>query len=187
MYPIICIAVVLSMTTCFAQSISTTGTPYQEGFATGTSVAIAYTPSTGTPFQIGFDTGVTQTTSTTETPSEIGFETTDAQTGSTTAGYNVAISKVLKEGDALHVLVANNGTIAAVLTDWKLTLNKGVNEYIFPSFALNPNSMVTVHTHKNVNTATDLYGSNFSWNGTRDVELIDQTGKLVSEYALPTT
>lgn len=205
MYPIICIAVIFSMTTCFAQSISTTGTPSQEGFAAGTSASIAYTPSTGTPFQIGFDTGVTQTTpatetpfqagfdtgvtqttSTTETPSEVGFETTDAQTGSTTAGYNVAISKVLKESDALHVLVANNGTIAAVLTDWKLTLNKGASEYIFPSFTLNPNSMVTVHTHKNANTATDLYGSNFSWNGTRDVELIDQTGKLVSEYELPT-
>ena len=115
------------------------------------------------------------------------IKTTDTQTGSSIAEYIVTISKVLKEGDALHVLVANNGTVAADLTDWKLTLNKGVNEYIFPSFTLNPNSIVTVHTHKNLNTATDLYGSNFTWNGTRDVELIDQTGKLVSEYALPTS
>jgi hypothetical protein len=168
-YPIVCITVILSMTTCFAQSISTSGTPSQEGFAAGTSAGLA------------------QSTPTTETPSEIGFETTDAQTGSSTAGHNVTISKLLKEGDALHVLVANNGTIAANLMAWKLTLNKGVNEYIFPSFTLDPNSVVTVHTHKNVNTATDLYGSNFTWNGTREVELIDQTGKLVNEYALPTT
>jgi hypothetical protein len=44
--------------------------------------------------------------------------------------------------------------------------------------------MVTVHTHSNPNTATDLFGSNFVWNGTRDVELIDQKGMLVSEYTL---
>lgn len=168
-YPIVCIAVIFSVTTCFAQSISTSGTPYQEGFAAG----------------IG--EGTVQSTPVTETPSQAGFETTDTQTGSSIAEYIVTISKVLKEGDALHVLVANNGTVAADLTDWKLTLNKGVNEYIFPSFTLNPNSIVTVHTHKNLNTATDLYGSNFTWNGTRDVELIDQTGKLVSEYALPTS
>ena len=151
------------MTTCFAQSISTSGTPYQEGFTSG----------------------VIQSTPATETAAQVGFETTDTQTGSSKARSNVTISKVLKEGDALHVLVANNGTIAADLTDWKLTLNKGVSEYIFPSFVLGPDSIVTVHTHKNVNTATDLYGSNFTWNGSRDVELVDPTGKLMSEYALP--
>ena len=157
------------MTTCFAQSISTTGTPSQEGFADGISA------------------GVEQVTPATETPSQGVFETTDAQTasGSSTAGRDVTISKVLKEGDALHVLIANNGTIAVDLTDWKLTLNKGASEYIFPSFTLNPNYMVTVHTHKNVNTATDLYGSNFTWNGTHDVELMDQTGMPVSQNTLP--
>jgi hypothetical protein len=156
------------MTTCFAQSISTTGTPSQEGFAEGISA------------------GVAQMAPATETPSQGVFETTDAQTasGSSTAGRDVTISKVLKEGDALHVLVTNNGTMAVDLTYWKLTLNKGASEYVFPSFTLNPNSMVTLHTHINVNTATDLYGSNFTWNGTRDVELMDQTGMLVSQSTL---
>ncbi len=122
----------------------------------------------------------------TETPSQATFETTDTQTSSSSDEYNVTIFEVLKEGDALHVLVANNGTIAADLTDWRLTLNKGATEYVFPSFTLDSNSVVTVHAHDNINTATDLYGSNFMWNGTRDVELIDQTGEVVSEYVLPT-
>ena len=123
----------------------------------------------------------------TETPSQGVFETTDAQTasGGSPTVQNVTIFKVLKETDALHVLVANNGTIVADLTGWKLTLNKGASEYIFPSFTLNPNSVVTVHAHMNANTATDLYGSNFTWNGTRDVELMDQTGMLVSQKTLP--
>ncbi len=101
-----------------------------------------------------------------------------------TAGYNLTIFKVIKESDALHVIVANNGTVPANLTDWMLTLNNGTNKYVFPNFTLNPNSIVTVHTHMNANTATDLFGSNFVWNGTRDVELIDQKGTLVSEYTL---
>jgi len=127
-------------------------------------------------------------TPTTETASQGVFETTDAQTasGSSTAGSNVTIFKVLEEGDALHVLLANNGTIAADLTGWRLTLNKGTSEYIFPNFTLNPNSVVTVHAHMNVNTATDLYGSNFTWNGTQDVELMDQSGNLISQNTLPT-
>jgi hypothetical protein len=70
--------------------------------------------------------------------------------------------------------------------DWKLTLNKGVNTYIFPNFAINPNTIITIHANTSANTATDLFGSNFSWNGTRDVELLDQTGTQVSEYTLPT-
>ena len=169
-YPTICIAVVFLMATCFAQSMSTSGTPSQEGFAEG------------------IPAGVAQMTPATETPSQGVFETTDVQTASgiSTAGPNVTISKVLKEGDALHVLVSNNGTVAADLTGWKLTLNKGTSEYIFPNFTLNPNSMVTVHTHRNVNTATDLYGSNFTWNGTLDVELMDTSGNMVSQNTLPT-
>jgi hypothetical protein len=161
---IICIAVIVSMPICFSQSVSTSGTPSQEGFAAG----------------------ITQSTPLTETPSQAGFETNNAQTGSvgSSAKYNLNITKVIKEGDALHVIVANNGSIPANLTDWMLTLNNGIDKYAFPNFSLNPNTMVTIHTHKNVNTATNLFGSNFMWNGTRDVELIDQKGMLVSEYIL---
>jgi len=89
-------------------------------------------------------------------------------------------------GDALDVVVANDGTAPASLVDWKLTLNKGASTYIFPNFALNPNTVVTIHAIAGANTATDLFGSNFSWNGTRDVELLDQTGTQVGEYTLPT-
>ncbi len=154
------------MPICYAQSVSTSGTPSQESFA-------ADTTTQGTPI--------------TETPSQEGFETSDGQTvsGSTNAEHNLTIAKVIKEGDALHVIIANNGTNPANLTGWMLTLNNGAKKYVFPNFMLNPSSMVTVHTHMNPNTATDLFGSNFMWNGTSDVELVDQNGMLVNKYTLP--
>ena len=173
----------------FAQSMSTSGTTSQQGFADGIPAGIGQMSSTSeAPFQIGFDTANAQPTS---TSSQAGVKTTTATSsqpvsGASTAGYNVTISKALKEGDALDVVVANDGTSPASLMDWKLTLNKGVNTFIFPNFALNPNTSVTIHANTSANTATDLFGSNFSWNGTRDVELLDQTGKQVSEYTLPT-
>ncbi len=66
-----------------------------------------------------------------------------------------------------------------------LTLNDGVMKYVFPNFMLNTSSMVTIHTHMNPNIATDLFGSNFIWTVSSDVELIDRNGLLVSEYTLP--
>jgi hypothetical protein len=189
-YSIICIAVIFSMTcSAFAQSMSTSGTTSQQGFADGIPAGIGQMSSTSeAPFQIGFDTANAQPTS---TSSQAGVKTTTATSsqpvsGASTAGYNVTISKALEEGDALDVVVANDGTAPASLMDWKLTLNKGVNTFTFPNFALNPNTVITIHANTSANTATDLFGSNFSWNGTRDVELLDQTGKQVSEYTLPT-
>ena len=187
-YSIICIAVIFSMTcSAFAQSMSTSGTTSQQGFADGIPAGIGQMSSTSeAPFQIGFDTANAQPTS---TSSRAGVKTTTNSqpvSGGSTAGYNVTISKALKEGDALDVVVANDGTAPASLMDWKLTLNKGVNTFIFPNFAINPNTIITIHANTSANTATDLFGSNFSWNGTRDVELLDQTGKQVSEYTLPT-
>ena len=182
--------VIFSMTcSAFAQSMSTSGTSTQNGFADGIPAGIGQMSSTSeAPFQIGFDTANAQPTS---TSSQAGVKTTTTTSsqpvsGASTAGYNVTISKALQEGDALDVVVANDGTAPASLMDWKLTLNKGVNTFIFPNFAINPNTSVTIHANTSANTATDLFGSNFPWNGTRDVELLDQTGKQVSEYTLPT-
>lgn len=188
-YSTICIAVIFSMTcSAFAQSMSTSGTTSQQGFADGIPAGIGQRTSTsGTPFQIGFETGIAQSTS---TSSRAGAKTTTNSqpvSGGSTAGYNVTISKALKEGDALDVVVANDGTAPVNLMDWKLTLNKGVSTYIFPNFAINPNTIITIHANTSANTAIDLFGSNFSWNGTRDIELLDQTGMQVSEYTLPTS
>ena len=172
----------------FAQSMSTSGTTSQQGFADGIPAGIGQMSSTSeAPFQIGFEKGNAQSTS---TSFQAGVKTTTSDqpvSGASTAAYNVTISKALEEGDALDVVVANDGTAPASLMDWKLTLNKGVNTYIFPNFAINPNTVVTIHANTSANTPTDLFVSNFSWNGTRDVELLDQTGKQVSEYTLPTT
>ena len=182
--------VIFSMTcSAFAQSMSTSGTTSQQGFADGIPAGIGQMSSTSeAPFQIGFDTANAQPTS---TSSQAGVKTTTATSsqpvsGASTAAYNVTISKALEEGDALDVVVANDGTTPASLMDWKLTLNKGENTYIFPNFAINPNTIITIHANASANTASDLFGSNFSWNGTRDVELLDQTGTQVSEYTLPT-
>jgi hypothetical protein len=210
-YLTIWIAVIFSISGVFAQSVSTSDTPSQEGFAAGIvqTNPTSDTPSQGsfriglnqtnpisqTPSQGGFISGVVQTTPTTETPSQGAFAVGVNQTTSTgetpsqagaTASNNVAIAKVLKESSALHVIVANNGTAPANLTAWKLALNNGSSTYLFPNFVLKPMATVTVHTHMNANTVTDLYGSNFTWNGTRDVELIDSMGKMVSEYSIHT-
>ena len=189
-YSIICIAVIFSMTcSAFAQSMSTSGTTTQNGFADGIPAGIGQMSSTSeAPFQIGFDTANAQPTS---TSSQAGVKTTTTTSsqpvsGASTAGYNVTISKALQESDALDVVVANDGTTPASLVDWKLTLNKGVNTFTFPNFAINPNTVITIHANTSANTATDLFGSNFPWNGTRDVELLDQTGMQVSEYTLAT-
>jgi hypothetical protein len=207
------IAVIFSISSVFAQSMSTSDTASQEGFAAGIvqTNPTSDTPSQGsfriglnqtnqiaqTPSQGGFEAGIVQTTPTTETPSQGAFavgvnQTIPAGEPSSKANYtgaaagNVAISKVLKESSALHVIVANNGTAPANLTNWKLALNNGSSTYLFPNFVLKPMTNVTVHTHMNANTPTDLYGSNFTWNGTRDVELIDNMGKMVSEYSIRT-
>jgi hypothetical protein len=209
------IAVIFSISGSFAQSVSTSETPSQGGFIAGVvqTNPTSETPSQGafriglnqtnsiaqTPSQGGFEAGIVQTTPTSETPSQGAFAVGVNQTTSTgetpsQASYTgstvkniVTISKVIKESDALHVIVANNGTAPANLTDWKLELNNGSSTYQFPNFMLQPMTTVTVHTHMNANTPTDLYGSNFMWNGSRDVELIDSMGKMVSEYSLQTS
>ena len=214
-YLTIWIAVIFSISGSFAQSISTTETPSQGGFVTGIvqTNPTSLTPSQGsfriglnqtnsvaqTPSQGGFEAGITQTTPTTETPSQGAFIVGVNQTTSTgetpsqasytglTTKDNVTISKAIKEGSALHVIVANNGIAPTNLTAWKLALNNGTSTYLFPNFMLQPMATVTVHTHMNADTPTDLYGSNFTWNGTRDVELIDSMGKMVSEYNLNTS
>ena len=97
----------------------------------------------------------------------------------------VVIIHALKEGTALHVIIANNGTAPADLTGWKLY--NGTTIFVFPAFTLNPGATVTVHTHQGNNTATDLYGSNFYWNGTQTVTLMNSRSLLVSIYTLNQT
>jgi predicted metal-dependent enzyme (double-stranded beta helix superfamily) len=97
---------------------------------------------------------------------------------------NIGIANALKEGDALHVLVANNGTNAANLANWRLVTDNRNLTFTFPIFTLMPKTMVTIHTHKGNNTVSDLYGSNFMWNGTNEIKLLDANGKLVYDYRI---
>ncbi len=96
---------------------------------------------------------------------------------------NVTIANALKEGTALHVLVANNGTTTEDLTGWKLVTDNG-GTFTFPAFMVKPKAIITVHTHNGNNTATDLYGSNFMWNGTHEIKLNDKNGMLVYDYRI---
>lgn len=99
-------------------------------------------------------------------------------------GINITIANALKEGTALHVLVANNGTNTVDLTNWKLVTDNNNSAFMFPSFMLKPKAIVTVHTHKGNNTATDLYGSNFMWNGTHDIKLLNNNSMPVYDYPI---
>jgi hypothetical protein len=44
--------------------------------------------------------------------------------------------------------------------------------------------MVTIHTHKGKNLASDLYGGNFMWNGLHEIKLFDNNGMLVYDYRI---
>jgi Lamin Tail Domain len=193
-YLTISIVIIFLMHGSFAQLISTTDTPSQESFQAGSNPGS--TPSTMTPSQGGFEVGISQkSTSTIQTPSQMTFaggnnESAQISSPIQTSGsiptqmYNISIANALKEGDALHVLVANNGTNAADLANWKLVTDNQNLTFTFPVFILMPRAMVTIHTHEGNNTVSDLHGSNFMWNGTHEIKLLDNNGMLVYDYRI---
>ena len=62
-----------------------------------------------------------------------------------TQTHNISIANALKEGDVLHVLVANNGIAAVDLANWKLVTDNQDLTFTFPAFTLMPKTMVTIH------------------------------------------
>jgi Lamin Tail Domain len=177
-----------------------TQTPSQQAFALRGNQTIAVI---GTPTQQTFELRGSQSTLGTETPTQQAFALrsiqptvesgTSAHQASPAAGSyqpvapNVTISEVVKETDELKVMVANNMKVPANLTSWKLMLNNGTTTYEFPDFILQPNEMVAIHTQAGADTSTDLFRSNFMWNGTQDIELLNEKGFLVSEYRIVTS
>ncbi|MDD1753526.1 MAG: lamin tail domain-containing protein [Methanotrichaceae archaeon] len=215
-YLLISIAIMFLIHGSIAQLISTTDTPYQGSFQAGITQGstpstmtpyqgsfqagfdLRSTPSTMTPYQGSFEVGTNQkSTSTIQTPSQMTFaggnnESTQIMPPVQASGnvpaqmYNISIANALKEGDALHVLVANNGTTAMDLANWRLVTDNRNLTFTFPIFTLMPRAMVTIHTHEGNNTASDLHGSNFMWNGTREIKLLDNNGMLVYDYRIGT-
>jgi hypothetical protein len=191
---IISIVIMFLIHGSFAQLVSTTDTPSQGSFLAG--INKGSTPSSMTPYQGSFEAGTSQkSTSTTQTPSQMTFaggnnESSQISSPVQTSGSvpiqmsNIIIANALKEGDALHVLVANNGTTAADLANWKLVTDNRNLTFTFPVFTLIPKAMVTIHTHEGKNLASDLYGSNFMWNGTNEIRLLDNNGMLVYDYRI---
>ena len=151
-------------------SSSGTQTPTQSAYEIGLAPT-----SLGTPTQSADQAGISQA------PPE-----TPAINGGSIVANTVMISGVTKEGDGMLVKVEGNGTSSATnLTSWRLALNNETNTtYTFPDFTLQPKSVVSVHTQKGENTPNDLFGSNFIWNGTRDVELLNSAGTQISKYRL---
>jgi len=142
----------------------------------------------GTPSQQVFSLRGSEATLGTETPSQLTFERPPNRSlfkkqvvkVSPLSPNGIIISKILKEGGSLFITVANNVTNPVNLTNWKLELNNGTVGYTLPNFILQPTSLVNIHSNKGSNTTTDLFGSNFVWNGTRSVGLFDDKGNLVS-------
>jgi Lamin Tail Domain len=192
-----CATIMFVLHSSIAQQISTVGTPSQESFQEG--IEMGETPQTMTPYQGSFQVGMQQkSTPTTETPSQTSFEVRDSQNAEITPPaqapspsisiqtYNITIANALKEGEALHVLMANNGTAAANLANWKLVTDNQNLSYTFPIFTLMPKAIVTIHTHNGTNAVSDLYGSNFIWDGTHDIKLLDNNGMLIYDYRIAT-
>ena len=181
-------------------STLSTMTPYQESFQAGFN--FGSTPSTMTPYQGSFEAGLNQkSTSTIQTPSQMTFAGGNGKstkitppfipgggvpTQIPTQMYNISIANALKEGEALHVLVANNRTTAADLANWKLVTDNGNLTFTFPIYTLMPKAVVTIHAHEGNNTASDLYGSNFMWIGTHEIKLLDNNGMRIYDYLIGT-
>ena len=191
-YLLISIAIMFLIHGSFAQLMSTT--PSQGSFLASTYTGS--TPSTMTPSQGNFQLGTPQqSTSAIQIPSQMTFAggnkkstqiSSPVQIGGSapTQTHNISVANALKEGDALHVLVANNGMNAVDLANWKLVTDNQDLTFTFPAFTLMPRTLVTIHTHKGNNTVSDLYGSNFMWNGTSEIKLFDNNGMLVYDYRI---
>lgn len=198
-YLAIFMAVILAVPCSFAQLIDTSQTPTQSAYQAGFNIT---PPGTQTPSQQAYEAGLNRPLPVTGTPSQQIYQSglspmpvsgtpsqqifksnlSQPSPAEPIPAYNVAISDVLQDGNALEAWVANNGTAPVNLAGWALVLNNGSSTYAFPNFALQPTAVVAVHSRKGTNTLTDLYGSDFMWAGTRDVELVDNNGLLVSEW-----
>lgn len=187
----ICLAIwiIALSSTCvsFAQNIGGSGTPSQGAFEVGLPNAF---PAAETPSQQAYRIGTPQNVPGTETPSQQSYQASGNQTaqgiqpGGTTSTGVVSIYNAVREQDNLTVQVINSGTASVNMTGWMLALNNETASYAFPNFALGPGAIVTVHPQMGENNSTDLYASNFQWSGTKDIELLDGKGMVVSEYAL---
>jgi len=179
----ILMAVILAVPCSFAQLISTSQTPTQGAYREGFNIL---PPGTQTPTQQAYEIGLNRPLPVTGTPSQQMFRSGLSQTAPVVPipAYNVAIYDVLQDGDSLQVWVANNGTTPVNLAGWALVLNNGSSTYAFPAFLLQPTAVIAVHSNQGTDTLTDLYGSNFMWADTRDIELVDDNGLLVSEWDL---
>ncbi len=187
----ICLAILIvalsSICASFAQNIATSGTPSQGAFEVGVPHTF---PSAETPSQQAYRIGTPQNVPGTETPSQQSYQAggnktaQGAQPGETTSTGVISIYNAVREGDNLTALVINSGTAQVNMTGWMLALNNGTASYTFPDVALGPGAIVTVHPQMGENNSTDLFGSNFQWNETKDIKLLDEKGLIVSEYTL---
>ncbi len=84
-----------------------------------------------------------------------------------------------------YVCFTNQGDQPVDMTEW--SVNKRPDTwYTFPEFILSPGASVSLHTGREVNTATDLYWGNTQaiWRNIHDsVYLYDADDKLIDEYS----
>jgi hypothetical protein len=102
----------------------------------------------------------------------------------------LVIRAVVNQGRSEHVTIANQGAAPQDLSGWTLRSATGGQTYVFPpGFTIAPGATVNVHSGAG-DPATlnrppgDLFATRTNiWRNTGDVaQLIDPTGRLVSEY-----
>lgn len=82
------------------------------------------------------------------------------------------------------VKISNEGSSPVSLNGWKIKDEGSKHTYTFPSYTLDPGTIVTVYTEKGTSSATELYWQLGSpiWNNDGDTAyLYDESGKLVSK------
>lgn len=149
----------------------------------GTAAAIAGTPRA----PIAGSSGTAATPATTPTSQLVAATATATPSALLQAGASIVVRSIFNQGRAEHVVIANEGTAAQILTGWILRSATGGQTFTFPpNVSLPPGASLRVHSGSG-NPATlnrppsDLFATSSNvWRNTGDTaELLDPSGRLI--------
>ena len=134
------------------------------------------------------ETSTSEPAKTQVTTSDSKTTTTSDTTDTSSAPNSVYISALYvgapyQTENQEYVKITNKGTTSVNLKDWKITDEGVKHTYVFPSYTLNSNSIVTLCSGSGTNTANTLYWNKWSfiWNNDGDkAYLYNAQGRLVS-------
>ena len=118
---------------------------------------------------------------------EAGSDETELEDPSSRGGISSSTESTVYVSDLSlqdeWVEITNRGSSPVSLSGWKIEDDSSKHTYTFPSFTLDPQATVTLHTGEGTDTATELYWGSGSplWNNDGDTAyLFDDSGNLVS-------